>query len=341
MSIIGNRYTLVDAAKRLDSNGVYTEICEVLQKSNPILDDIPFFESNAPRGNRVTFRTGLPQVQWGSLNKGTPTGRSDVTSRVDTIGLLEGRSEVDRRHKGLSMNPAAYAAFRWDEDQTFLESMSQKMAETVINGSELTEPSAFTGFLPRLSDVNDSLFGGSITKAATRQASHVYENILIVDWGKRYCHGLYPMGTPGGLQKENHENEKVLDRDGNAFYADVSTFEWSMGLTVKDPRHVHAIRNIDRAALEGIESDEAARPSGVEDIVGLMIRAINQMKPCNDGQRVIYCSKGMLTALELLARTQPRLMISYAEWDGRPVTTFRGNPIKALDYLDTLEDAGI
>ena len=363
MAIIGNKFTLIDAAKRVDPDGTYAKIAEVLQQSNPILDDMPFFPSNAPRGNRVTFRTGLPTVQWSALNKGIQPSKSQVSSHEDTIGTLEGRSEVDRRHKGLSMSPANYAAFRYDEDQTFLESMSQEMAKILIAGDETTQPAAFTGFLPRLSNSADALYGKSVTKAlssthAVDTASQpvYYESILIVDWGERYCHGIYPYNTPAGLSKEDHPNEKVVDSAGGVYYADVSTFNWSMGLTIKNPKHIHAIRNIVRKThtygspadtyngLDSLESDQARPLDGTNikafpDVIGLMIKAMNNMDPCTNGQRVIYCSKSMLTALEFLARNTHNMMLQFSEWDGKPVTTFRGYPIKGVDYLDVLQDS--
>lgn len=344
MAVIGNKFTLVDAAKRLDPDGTYAKIAEVLQQSNPILDDMPFFPSNAPRGNRVTFRTGLPTVQWSALNKGIQPSKSQVASHEDTIGTLEGRSEVDRRHKGLSMSPAAYAAFRYDEDQTFLEAMSQEMCKVLLNGDEDTAPATFTGFLPRLSSTSDSLYGKSVTKAGSRADTTYYDSILIIDWGERYCHGIYPYNTPAGLSKEDHPNEKVVDSAGGVYYADVSTFNWSMGLTIKNPKHVHAIRNILRGVstagsetgLYAITSDQSSRPANVPDIIGLLIKAMNNMDPCTNGQRVIYCSKLMLTALELLARTTKNMTLQFGEWDGKPVTMFRGIPIKGVDYMDTL-----
>lgn len=365
MAVFGtNKFTLVDAAKRLDPDGTYSQIAEVLNQSNPIFQDMPFFPSNAPRGNRVTFRTGLPQVGWTSLNKGIQASKSDVTSRMDTIGMLEGRSEVDRRHRGLSMSPEAYLAYRWDEDQTFLEAMSQEAARTLLFGSELTTAEAFTGFLPRLASASDPIFGESLTLAinatekstvtSTASSASVtpeYESILIVDWGERYCHGIYPYNTPAGLTKENHENESVTDASGGKYYADVSTFSLSMGLTVKNPKHVHAIRNILRKTItyssnicQGLDAltSDSARPAkggsgvGFPDIIGLLIRAMNAMDPCTNGQRVIYCSKQMLTSLEFLARNTHNMMLNFAEWDGKPVTTFRGVPIRGVDLMDTV-----
>lgn len=361
----GNLVSLVDVAKRVDQNGVYAEIAEVLNQSNPIIQDMPFHEANAPRGNRVTYRTGLPQVHWARLNKGISASKSNVTSREDTIGWLEGRSEVDRRHAGRSMTHENYLKYRWDEDQTFLESMSQEMAKTILFGNEEYQAEAFTGFFPRLSNPNDPIFGKSLTLAVTGvaqgNASDKFDNLLIVDWGKRYCHGIYPFNTPAGLKKTDHPNEPVKDDAGGTYYADVSQFEWCMGLTVKHPKHVHRIANVPVAPFDDIVSsgaytlspketamselfDTTTTPPKVKslpDLPGMLIRAFNSMDPCTSGHRVIYTSQRILTALDLLAQNKNNVQLSYGEWAGQPVTMFRGVPIRKLDILDNVDDYGI
>ena len=353
MAVLGSKFSMVDAAKRIDQTGKYVQIAEILNQSNPILQDMPFFPSNAPRGNRVTFRTSLPEVQWSRINRGVKTSRTNVTAREDTIGVLEGRSEVDRRHKGRTLNDDAYRAFRYDEDQTYLESMSQRMAETLLLGNEEFDSEAFTGFFPRLSNVDDPIFGKSITKAETKTSSREYENILIVDWGQRYCHGIYPLNTPAGIRMEDHPNQETSDADGGKYYVDVSTFEWALGLTVRHPKHVHRICNLPKGPLDAIVSSgsatlnpasttgSAVATAALYDIPGMLIRAMNAMDQCLSGSRVIYCSQAMLTAIELLAKNTNNLTFGTTEWAGQPVTTFRGVPLRKLDVLDTFTDNGI
>lgn len=347
----GNLVSLVDVAKRVDQNGVYAEIAEVLNQSNPIIQDMPFHEANAPRGNRVTYRTGLPQVHWARLNKGISASKSNVTSREDTIGWLEGRSEVDRRHAGRSMTHENYLKYRWDEDQTFLESMSQEMAKTILFGNEEYQAEAFTGFFPRLSNPNDPIFGQSLTLAGSPSLSNnsnKFDNMLIVDWGKRYCHGIYPYNTPAGLKKTDHPNEPVKDDAGGTYYADVSHFEWCMGLTVKHPKHVHRIANIPVDVFDEMVSSgtvdlkkQATAMAEMPDLPGLLIRAFNSMDPCTSGHRVIYTSRRILTALDLLAQNKNNVQLSYGEWAGQPVTMFRGVPIRKLDIFDNVDDYGV
>ena len=62
--------TLMDVAKRLDAGGKIDKITEILAKTNPILEDLPFVEGNLPTGHKTTVRSGLPAGTWRKLNYG-------------------------------------------------------------------------------------------------------------------------------------------------------------------------------------------------------------------------------------------------------------------------------
>ena len=62
--------SLADIAKRTDPNGMSAKIAELLHQSNPILDDIPWMESNLSTGHRSTIRTGLPAISLRRINEG-------------------------------------------------------------------------------------------------------------------------------------------------------------------------------------------------------------------------------------------------------------------------------
>ena len=349
MAVLGNRVSMVDMAKRVDKDGTFVKIAEVLEQSNPILEDMPFYESNAPLSNRVSFRTGLPEIGFARLTKGIAPSKSNVTSREDTIGWLEGRSEVDRRHAGRSMTHDNYLKFRWSEDRAFLQAMGHRQAQLLLFGDERYESEAYTGFFPRLSDVTDPIFGESVTVAAEKSSGGEkgFDNILIVDWGEDYCHGIYPFNTPAGLKKTDHPNEPVKDKDGGTFYADVSQFEWAMGLTVRHPKHVHRIANIPRSnfeALYGTSATIAGNATNLDDLpdlVSYLVHALGEMDECTNGHRVIYTSKRIMGALSLMARNHNNVHLSIGEWAGKRVTEFWGIPIRKLDVLDKVIDEGI
>jgi len=47
------------------------------------------------------------------------------------------------------------------------------------------------------------------------------------------------------VQREDMGKQRVLDSDGNPYYAMEEKFTWHMGLAVKDWRYVARIANID------------------------------------------------------------------------------------------------
>jgi hypothetical protein len=56
--------TYADVAKRLDPSGAIAGILEILNRSNPILDDMLTKEANDGTGHRTTVRTGIPEAAW-------------------------------------------------------------------------------------------------------------------------------------------------------------------------------------------------------------------------------------------------------------------------------------
>ena len=121
--------TLSDWARRVDPDGKIAKIVEILNLTNPILEDMPFVMGNLPTGHRTTIRSGLPSVTWRLLNYGVQPSKSRTVQVTDTIGMLEAYAEVDKVLADLNGNTPA---FRLSEDKAFIEAMNQEMASTLI-----------------------------------------------------------------------------------------------------------------------------------------------------------------------------------------------------------------
>lgn len=48
------------------------QIIELMNKTNDIMDDVPWMEANQSDGHLTRIRTGLPAVYWRRLYQGTP-----------------------------------------------------------------------------------------------------------------------------------------------------------------------------------------------------------------------------------------------------------------------------
>ena len=81
--------TLMDWATRKDPNGRIPAIVEMMNKTNDILEDMPFVEGNLPTGHETTMRTGLPKVAWRQINKGVQPSKSTTVKHTDVCGRLE------------------------------------------------------------------------------------------------------------------------------------------------------------------------------------------------------------------------------------------------------------
>ena len=103
--------TLLDVAKSLDPDGKTADIVELLNQTNPVLQDVPFVEGNLATGHQHTIRTGLPSAFWGRAYKGVPVSKSARATVTDTAGFLEARSEVDKKVCNLNGNSAEFRLY--------------------------------------------------------------------------------------------------------------------------------------------------------------------------------------------------------------------------------------
>jgi hypothetical protein len=51
------------------------------------------------------------------------------------------------------------------------------------------------------------------------------------------------------------------------------------------------------------------------------------------GRTVIYCNRVVRTYLDLQAMNKTNVLLRIEEFDGKPVTTFRGIPVRTCDAI--------
>jgi hypothetical protein len=290
-------------------------------------------ECNLGLQHRTTIRTGLPSVTWGQLYRGIPQSKSETAQVDDTTGFVEALSTVDKRL--IDLGGAAGNNVRLTEAQAFLEAMSQEAAFHIFYGNSATDPERFTGLAPRFSDPA-APNGGQLVNAAGNADANT--SIWFVTWGDRQCHLLYPQGTKAGIAREDKGQQRVLDGDGNPYYALEELFRWHLGLTVRDWRYVSRICNIDIDALNG----------GSLDIYGLMRQAFWKIKRHNvpGARQAIYCNADVMAALDAAATptttthpTADTVRLTPDNVEGKMVMSYRGIPIRQCDaILNTEED---
>ncbi len=321
--------TLADLAKRMDPNGTIATVIELLAKTNQILDDIPWVEGNLPTGHRTTLRTSLPTPTWRLFNAGVAPTKS-TTSQIDfSCGMLQAYSEVDMDLLKLYGNQAA--GFRASEDNAHLEAMSQSFADTLFYGSAATNPERWNGFATIYGDVNygeatATAKDGAVIDAGGSSTDNT--SIWLVFWGENTVHGIYPKGMEAGLQSEDLGRDTKTLSDGSMYEVMRSRFIWNCGMAYRDWRSVVRIANIDVSSL-------LSQESGYADLTPLMIRAYWRVPAYvrNMGRPVFYVNKLVGAQLHIQALGKASGNLTVENFDGKPITTFLGVPIRECDSI--------
>jgi hypothetical protein len=324
MATLGNTFIdLIDIYKMQDGRGQFNPVIEILMEMNPILEDAIAVECNKGTTHLHTVRAGLPSVTWGRLYQGVPNSKGRTAQVEDTTGFVEGLSTIDKRLLDLSTNEGAV---RLSEAHSYLEAMNQEVASKLFYGDTASDPEEFMGFAPRFNDLA-AANGKQIIDAGGTGADNT--SIWFVTWGDNQCCLLYPKGTQAGVQREDMGEQRVLDDNGNAYYAKEEKFTWHVGLAVKDWRYVSRIANIDVSNMQG----------GSVALYNFMRKAYYQLQSRRvaGGNLAIYCNRDVLEALDALGTNAGAsdnfVRLKPMEIQGKEVMTYRGIPIRETDAI--------
>lgn len=331
------RKTLLDIAMGLDPNGNPAIVMDQLARMWPMLLDAPAIPSNATMGNEVTIRTGLPTVQLVGINQGIATSKSSKTKRVDTIGLFGGRSEVDAKMK-LIHGEARLKSEREKESEAFIEAFGQAVMTYMLYGDENVDSRAFTGFAPRMSALASSLSGSQVQSLDTVSGSDG-TSVYVVDWGSRGAQLIYPQhgelsGSGGGklaaagLKVIDKGEIEVLDAASLPFGAHVTEYQWAVGLTVADARHIGRLCNIDVSVALG---------AATNNLYDALTTLLTNMASPEGMQRVLYCNRSIYVAFMKQANAKTNLALTREEYLGKLVPHYMGFPIRFVDAITSTE----
>ena len=325
MATIGNTVqTLADWAKQIDPDGKTAPIVDILSQTNEMLDDMLWKEGNLPTGESATIRTGLPTTYWRQMNQGTPTSKATSAQIVEQCALLTARSHVDQDIAELNGNVAKY---RMTEGESFLESMSQEMAGTLIYGSN-ANPEEFVGFANRFNDLGAANAQNIIDAGGSSTDN---SSIYLVGWGERTVHGIFPKGSKAGLEHKDLGLDDVTDSNGDSFLAYKDLYKWKAGLVVKDWRYVVRIANVDISTL-------IADPTGATtNLIQFMIKALHRLPSRSGIKPTFYANRTIKEMLDIQAMEKGNLRLEEGSEEGKEKLTMRGVPIRTMDALTEAE----
>jgi hypothetical protein len=315
--------TLADWAKRLDPDGKYAKIIEMLSQTNEILQDMKFKEGNLITGDRTSIRTGLPTVYWRLLNQGVLPSKSRTAQVDEGCGKLEAWSEVDVALANLGGDSGS---FRISEASAFIEAMGQEMAQTTFYGAS-TNPEEFIGLSTRYS-VKSAANGQNIILGGGSDTDN--SSIWLICWGDNTVHGIFPKGSKAGLQHMDH-GEQTVDNAGGVTGAKMRAYQdqfvWDAGIVVKDWRYAVRIPNLDISAI--------GSKTSAPDLQELMIKATKRIPNLKAGNCAFYMNRSVEQGFDIQTRdaVQAGGQLKYDQVEGKPVTMFRGIPIRICDAL--------
>jgi hypothetical protein len=321
--------TYADVAKRLDPSGGISGILEILNRTNPVLDDMLTMEANDGTGHRTTVRTGIPEAAWRLLNYGVPRVKSQTASVRDTTGMLEAYAEIDKDLAELSGNQKAY---RLSEASAIMEGMSQQMAETIFYGNTAINPERFLGLAPRYATgvVANAASAANVFNAGGADAAH-NTSAYLVTWGAQATHGIYPRGSVAGLRHRDLGEHTLVDDAGGQFQGYRDHFKWDLGLTVRDWRT--------NARVANIETDDLTTEATLNTILRLMQDAAESLPIANEdtnamgGRRVWYVSKSVRSALRYAVLNKIANNLTWETWNGKRVVMFDDTPVRRVDAI--------
>lgn len=334
--------TYADWAKRLDEDGKTSIIIELLSQTNEILQDALVVEGNLPTGHKTTVRTGIPSATWRMLNYGVPKAKSTTAQVIDTCGMLEVYSEIDKSLADLNGNSAS---FRLSEDRAFLEGMSQQMATTLFYGNTAVNPERFTGLSPRYDATSSTEAQSANNFIDFGGTGSDNTSLWLVCWGADKTHMIFPKGQIAGLQHRDLGEWTLQDSQTppGQYQGYRTHYKWDAGLTVRDWRFNVRIGNIDVSDLAAAASLTAST------LINAMIRAVHRLpvQPAGAGPVqtsdapgglsvgtcYFYCNRTVRTYLDIQATNKTNMLLTIGEWNGKPQTMFRGIPIHTCDAL--------
>ena len=330
----------IEWLRRFDPNGNAADVAEALNENNEIIQDVAFKEGNLPTGDKQTIRTGLPAVYWRQLNRGVPTGKSQVASVTETCAELMARSQLDvavARLNGLD------AAIRSQEEKPFIESMSQAFAKTLFYGDASKTMEGFTGLATRYSTLNTSLAENAKNVIDCGGTGKKLTSIYIVGWGDNvYC--PYPKGSSVGLKSEDLGKQLVDDDLGNKFLAYVSMYTWNVGLMVRDWRYVVRLANInpdDLFAGKGIGAGDLKAADSTNILLKLDL-ALSKLRRTGGTRYAMYMNSDVHSGLNVVAARCNMNVIKFSDslneyGDHSSWSSFKNIPLRQCDQIVNTE----
>lgn len=338
---------IVDWARRADPDGVIADIAEMLAQCNDVLKDMIWQEGNLPLGHKVTLRVALPQGTWRGNNQGVASTKS-LTSQVQFgIGELVAYSMVD---KSLASLGGEVAKFRYTEDMSFIEGLSQQVSSALFYSNEAVTPQQFTGFAPNYNTVTLTNAKSAANVLDCGGTASANASMWLIGWGDNTTFGIFPKGSQAGLVYEDKGDiVPAYDANNNQFEAYRSYFQWKLGLAIKNWQYNVRLANIDTTTAAGglfgttppdlfvfMAQSVVKLPTASRRLSGITETDAPD-DPSPGISPAFYMNRTVRAALDVQAIRDKNVLLQFREYAGEPTMMYRDVPIRVVDSLTNSE----
>lgn len=331
--------TIKDVMALFDGYGERVEtIVNMLTETNEILKDVIFVPCNQGTSHITTTKTGIPSAAWRRLYQGVEPTKSTHAQVTETCGMLTGLNVLDY---DLWLLNGKSADYRLEESRDAMESINQDFARALFYGDVGTQPEAFTGLAPRLSECN----GTNKLRSSFNVVSPIAPNdsvlaggdltsIYVVGWSPRTVHGLYPKGntptithTPSGDDGKHYET----DSEGRRYPAVLDRYDMKTGLAVRDWRYTARLCNLSLSLLSG------ANPTiDIFDALTTIYHRIRKYQKM--AKFAMYLPTELFEILDKVAQKKIIYQLNHSNIDGQEILNYRGIPLRECEAIRTNEE---
>lgn len=321
--------SIADATRLITPDGKIAAVGEVLDQLKGIVSDISWREGDTVEGHQVVQRTSLPTIYTKRASLGVRSSAGSYAATIEAPEKLQGWLKLDEDVAEFGGNPAAKLE---REARGFSEAMEQTVANRVIYGNSNVNPEQIDGAAIRYNSLTTGVQKRNVLSVTTSPSGNDQMSMYCFKWAPNTVYGWYPKGSEAGMKIVPFGKVPIEESDGtNTLHRVVykEQWKWAIGFAVENWKAIVRLCNIDKSALLG---------GTPPDLLKYMRYAL-QLLPEGPGKVVFYCNLTVKAQLNEQAYSGVKAGggLTFDNVDGRPVMSFQGAEIKALDCLTEAE----
>lgn len=322
-TVNGTTMSVLDAAKLQGADGMLLNVAELLSQKKGMLEDIPWKATDSAESHLSAQRTSLPTVSDVVYNEAIAASKSTVANLIETTQGARTWLTPDVDVLNYGGNPGGKLA---GEIASAVESMKQTVQTRYITGNGDTTPGQLYGFQVRYSSLSSNAARNIIDCDGTGSNN---ASIYYIRWSPETIYGLYPKGTPAGLEIKDFGEQAITSSTGEIVRRKVR-LSWFFGLSIDDWRQAARACNIDVPAL--------LANTGA-DLIERMNDLISVVEDNSHGKGAFYMNRTVFAALRRQSRraVQAGGGLTFGNVAGEDMATFNGVPVRIIDAMPITE----